>query len=84
MGKIILVVAVALIAAVAGLPFWFGMQAESAYAAMIASATQNGDLSVTQSKFERGWFDMVQTDVTTHQIDAGVGHRCGRDGRIVV
>lgn len=57
MKKIIIIFVVALIAAAAGLPFWFGMQAESAYAAMLANSTQNGDLSVTQNKFERGWFE---------------------------
>ena len=57
MNKIILIVVGALIAAVAGLPYWFGMQAESAYEAMLASTAQNGDLSVTQNKFERGWFE---------------------------
>ena len=78
MGKIILVVAVALIAAVAGLPFWFGMQAESAYAAMIASATQNGDLSVTQSKFERGWFESTADTtftVSSAPVTISVLHR---------
>lgn len=81
---IVLVVAVVLVlvAAVAGLPFWFGMQAQSAYDAMIANATQGGDLTVTQNKFDRGWlestadttFTVAGTPVTVsalHRISHG-------------
>jgi len=64
---IVLVVVVAVVAAAAaGLPFWFGMQAESAYEAMIASTSQGGDLAVTQSKFERGWLE--STADTTYAV----------------
>jgi uncharacterized protein YdgA (DUF945 family) len=55
---LVLVAAVAvLVAALAALPYWFGTQVESAYEAMIANTTQSGDLTVTQSKFERGWLE---------------------------
>lgn len=56
-GLMLVVVLVVLAAAAAALPYWFGMQAESAYAAMIANTSQSGDLTVTQNKFERGWLE---------------------------
>ncbi len=62
----IVVVLVVLAAALAALPFWFGIQAETAYEAMNATTTQNGDLTVTQSKFERGWLE--STADTTYAV----------------
>jgi uncharacterized protein YdgA (DUF945 family) len=57
--SLIFVVAVLAIlgAAAAGLPFWFGMQAETAYQAMVAEMTQGGDLTVTSNNFQRGWLE---------------------------
>ena len=46
-----------LIAAVAGLPYWFGMQAESAYNAMLQKMATDGELTVSSNKFQRGWFE---------------------------
>ena len=56
-----LIIVVVLLAVVAGaaaaLPFWFGMQAETAYEAMIAEMTKGGDITVTSNNFQRGWLD---------------------------
>jgi len=54
---IVVVVVAVLIAAVAGLPYWFGMQAESAYQAMLQKLNDGGELIVTNSNFQRGWFE---------------------------
>jgi uncharacterized protein YdgA (DUF945 family) len=54
---IVVVVVAVLIAAVAGLPYWFGMQAESAYQAMLQKLNDGGELTVTNSSFQRGWFE---------------------------
>jgi uncharacterized protein YdgA (DUF945 family) len=54
---IVVVVVAVLIAAVAGLPYWFGMQAESAYQAMLQKLNDGGELIVTNSSFQRGWFE---------------------------
>lgn len=55
---LIAVVLVAVLAAAAGgLPYWFGMQAESAYQAMIAEMTRGGDVTVTSNNFQRGWLE---------------------------
>ena len=55
--SIILIVLLLLAAAAGGLPYWFGMQAESAYEAMIAEMTASGDITVTNKNFARGWLD---------------------------
>ena len=54
---IVVVVVAVLIAAVAGLPYWFGLQAESAYQAMLQKLNDGGELIVTNSSFQRGWFE---------------------------
>lgn len=54
---VVLAVLVVLLAAAAGLPYWFGMQAEAAYQAMIAEITQGGDVTVTSNNFQRGWLE---------------------------
>jgi len=54
---ILLVVLGVLAAALAALPYWFGMQAEAAYEAMLAEMTKNGDLTVTSKNIQRGWLD---------------------------
>lgn len=54
---VVLAVLVVLLGAAAALPYWFGMQAESAYQAMITEVTQGGDLTVTSNNFQRGWLD---------------------------
>jgi uncharacterized protein YdgA (DUF945 family) len=46
-----------LIAAVAGLPYWFGMQAETAYKAMLQKMTTDGELTVSSNNYQRGWFE---------------------------
>lgn len=54
-----IVVALVLVmgAALAALPYWFGMQAETAYEAMLAEMTRGGDLTVTSNNFQRGWLE---------------------------
>lgn len=66
----------------AAVPFWFGLQAESAYAAFIAEIEKGGNLSVSNNRFERGWlestadttFAVVGTPITVsvlHRIEHG-------------
>ncbi len=54
---IVVVVMAVLLAAVAGLPYWFGMQAESAYEAMLQKMAAGGELLVGSNNFQRGWFE---------------------------
>ncbi len=54
---IVIVVVAALIAAVAALPYWFGMQAESAYEALLQKMTTGGEITVSSNNFQRGWFE---------------------------
>lgn len=54
---IVIVVAAVLIAAVAALPYWFGMQAEAAYQAMLKKMAEGSEFTVTNSSFQRGWFE---------------------------
>ena len=75
--SIILFIVLLLAAAAGGLPYWFGMQAESAYEAMIAEMTANGDITVTNKNFQRGWlestadttFTITGTPVTVTSLD---------------
>jgi uncharacterized protein YdgA (DUF945 family) len=54
---IVVVVVAVLIAAVAGLPYWFGMQAKDAYDAMLQKMTTDGEITVGSNNFQRGWFE---------------------------
>ena len=54
---IVIVVVAALLAVVAALPYWFGMQAESAYEAMLQKMTTGGEFTVSSNHFQRGWFE---------------------------
>lgn len=69
---------IVLAAALAGLPFWFGMQAENAYQTMIDNTTQSGDLTVTHNSFQRGWLDSTADTtftITGTPITFSVLHR---------
>jgi len=55
--KILMVVVVVLIAAVAGLPYWFGMLAKDSYDAMLQKLTADGEITVTNNNFQPGWFE---------------------------
>lgn len=52
-----IVVVVVVILAAAALPYWFGMQAEDAHNAMLQKITEGGELTITNSSFQRGWFE---------------------------
>lgn len=52
-----MVVVVALIAAVAGLPYWFGMLVKDSYDAMLQKLTADGEITVTNNNFQPGWFE---------------------------
>lgn len=54
---IFVVLATLLVAAVAGLPYWFGMQAEKAYNDMLQKMATNGEFTVGTNNFQRGWFE---------------------------
>lgn len=44
-----------LAAAVAAVPYLFGLRVEEAYKEKLQAATEQGELSVTRTSFERGW-----------------------------
>jgi len=78
--KIVIIVVVVLLTAVAALPYWFGMQAESAYEALVKEMTENGDLTVTNNNFQRGWLDSTADTtftVTGTPVTITVLHRIG-------
>lgn len=52
-----IVVVVVVILAAAALPYWFGMQAEEAHNAMLQKISEGGELTITNSSFQRGWFE---------------------------
>lgn len=54
---IFIVVVVVVILAAAALPYWFGMQAEDAHNAMLQKISEGGELTITNSSFQRGWFE---------------------------
>lgn len=51
------VVLLILVGALAGLPYWFGMQAETAYNEVVQriTKTKDGEVSISKSQYERGW-----------------------------
>lgn len=55
---LIVVVLLLLVGALAGLPYWFGMQAETAYNEVVQRITKakDGEVGIGQSQYERGWF----------------------------
>ena len=78
---IILVLVLVFVAGgLAALPFWFGMQAESAYTTYIDEVEKGGNLTVSNNRFERGWLD--STADTTFAVSGtpftiSVLHRIG-------
>jgi Bacterial protein of unknown function (DUF945) len=76
---IVIVVVAALIAAVAALPYWFGMQAESAYEAMLQKMTTGGEFIIGSNNFQRGWFestaDTTFTLVNLPMVSVSMLHR---------
>lgn len=54
---VFIVVVVVVILAAAALPYWFGMQAEDAHNAMLQKISEGGELTITNSSFQRGWFE---------------------------
>ena len=54
---VVVAAAAAFIAAAAALPYWFGMRAESAYAAMLQKMTAGGEFTVVNNNFQPGWFE---------------------------
>ena len=54
---VVMVLVAVVAAALAALPYWFGMQAESAYNAMVQKMTASGEFTVTSNNFQRGWLE---------------------------
>lgn len=54
----IVVVLLLLVGALAGLPYWFGMQTETAYNEVMQriTKTKDGEVGISKSQYERGWF----------------------------
>jgi len=53
----LIVVLLILVGALAGLPYWFGMQAETAYNEVVQriTKTKDGEVGISKSQYERGW-----------------------------
>ena len=62
---VVIVILVIVIGAAAALPYWFGMQAEDAYRAMMQKLTEGGEITVTNSNFQRGWFESTADSTFT-------------------
>ena len=56
--SLFLLLLVAVAGVFGGLPFWFGMQAETAYSDVLqrVANTKDGEVTVSQSEYVRGWF----------------------------
>ena len=57
MKKILLVLLLLIVAAVVGLPFYFGMKAENQYHNIIAKIKESGNITVIKENYERGIFN---------------------------
>lgn len=55
----------------AAAPYWFGLQAESAYATFIAEIEKGGNLAVSSNRFERGWLEST-ADTTFTVVGAPI------------
>jgi len=58
---------IALVAlAAAGLPYWFGMEAEKTYGAMLEQLSGSSGLQFTSKKYQRGWLSSTAETVIRH------------------
>ncbi|MBI5612427.1 MAG: YdgA family protein [Gammaproteobacteria bacterium] len=72
---LIVVVLLILVGALAGLPYWFGMQAETAYNEVVQRITKakDGEVSIGQSQYERGWFSSTaEMTLTSNSLPISV------------
>ncbi len=51
--------------ALAGTSYWFGIQAENAYREMLDQAARDGRFTLSDSRYERGWFSSNATATVT-------------------
>lgn len=60
------------------LPFWFGLQAEKSYLALLAQLSRRGGWQFTGTHYERGWFSSTAETVIRHSripIELSARHR---------
>jgi len=62
---ILFVLVLIVLGAIAGAPYWFGMQAETAYREMLEQATREGRLTLSANQYDRGWFSSTATATMT-------------------
>ena len=48
------------------LPYWFGLQAEKSYLALLAQLSRRSGLQFTSAHYERGWFSSTAETVIRH------------------
>jgi uncharacterized protein YdgA (DUF945 family) len=82
MKKFTLVLGFALIAlaalAAVGLPYWFGMEAEKTYGAMLEQLSSSSGLQFTGKNYQRGWLSSTAETVIRHPqipIELSARHR---------
>ncbi|MGE5241824.1 MAG: YdgA family protein [Bacteroidota bacterium] len=65
-----------LLLAALALPFWFGLQAEKSYLALLAQLSHRSGLQFTSAHYERGWFSSTAETVIRHpQISIALAAR---------
>ena len=58
---------IALVAlAAAGLPYWFGMETEKTYGAMLEQLSSSSGLQFTGKNYQRGWLSSTAETVIRH------------------
>ncbi len=55
-----------LLLAALALPFWFGLQAEKSYLALLTQLSRRSGLQFTSAHYERGWFSSTAETVIRH------------------
>ncbi len=57
MRRVMLVIALVVVLALFGLPYWFGIQTEKAYNDIVSKYSETGGISIVDKSYERGWLN---------------------------
>ncbi len=80
MKKIILAVVIALVAALGAAPYWFGMQAEKTYAALLQNLKETQGATIVETRYQRGWLGASADTVIQFRqlpVPLSFSHRIG-------
>lgn len=80
MKKIILAVVVAIVAALGAAPYWFGMQAEKTYTALLQNLKDAHGATVVETRYQRGWLGASADTVIQFRqlpVPLSFSHRIG-------